>query len=114
MNTGKNLFAKLQNADSPRGIWENIDAGREYLRKCDSAERGWPPSLSVPVHWAPRRVTRESALRRNELIAALADEACIAYAASGGYTERIVEWLKSWCVPPFVRTLINHEVHRSQ
>lgn len=54
MNTGKNLFAKLQNADSPRGIWEIIDAGREYLRKCDSAERGWPPSLSVPVHWAAK------------------------------------------------------------
>lgn len=47
----------------------------------------------------PRRVTRESALRRNELVAALADEACIAYAAPGGYTERIVECLKSWRVP---------------
>lgn len=57
---------------------------------------------------------RESALRRNELIAALADEACIAYAASGGYTERIVDWLKSSCVSPFGRMLINHEVQRSQ
>lgn len=47
----------------------------------------------------PRRVTRESALRRNELVAALADDACIAYAAPGGYTERIVERLKSWSVP---------------
>lgn len=52
-----------------------------------------------PFIGQPRRVTRESALRRNELVAALADEACIAYAAPGGYTERVVEWLKSWRVP---------------
>lgn len=47
----------------------------------------------------PRRVTRGSALCRNELVAALADEAYIAYAAPGGHTERIVERLKSWRVP---------------
>lgn len=38
MNTDKNLIAKLQNADSPRGIREITDAGREYLRKYGSAE----------------------------------------------------------------------------
>lgn len=38
MNTDKNLFAKLQNADSPRGIWEITGAGREYLRKYGSTE----------------------------------------------------------------------------
>lgn len=46
----------------------------------------------------PRRVTRESALIRNELVAALADEAYIAYAAPGSYTERLAERLISWGV----------------
>lgn len=47
----------------------------------------------------PTRVTKESALRRNEVVAGLADEAYIAYIAPGGQTERIVGMLAKWGVP---------------
>ena len=52
-----------------------------------------------PFTESPRRVTRESARRRNELVAALADEAFIAHITPGGETERIAEMLKRWRVP---------------
>jgi hypothetical protein len=47
----------------------------------------------------PRRVTKDSALRRNELVAALADEAFIAHVSPGGQTAYIVEILERWHVP---------------
>ncbi len=47
----------------------------------------------------PKRVTKESALRRNELVAALADEVFIAHLTPGGQTERMAEMLKRWRVP---------------
>lgn len=47
----------------------------------------------------PKRITQDSAKRRNEIVAALADEAFIAHIAPGGHTERIAEWLKEWSVP---------------
>ncbi|MGH8524389.1 MAG: hypothetical protein ACREXY_09275, partial [Gammaproteobacteria bacterium] len=47
----------------------------------------------------PKRVTKESALRRNEVVAALADEVFIAHIAPGGETERIAELLARWRVP---------------
>jgi predicted Rossmann fold nucleotide-binding protein DprA/Smf involved in DNA uptake len=47
----------------------------------------------------PRRVTKESALLRNELVAALADEVFIAHLTPGGQTERTAEMLKRWRVP---------------
>lgn len=47
----------------------------------------------------PKRVTKNSALCRNELVAALADEAYIPYLSSGGQTARIAAMLKSWKVP---------------
>lgn len=47
----------------------------------------------------PRRATRESALIRNELVAALADEAYIAYAAPNSFTEQLTARLISWGVP---------------
>lgn len=46
-----------------------------------------------------KRVTKESALRRNEVVAALADEAYVAHAAEGGQTAAIVGMLKRWRVP---------------
>ena len=48
---------------------------------------------------SPRRVTRESARRRNELVAALADEAFIAHVTPGGETERLAEMMRGWGVP---------------
>ncbi|MEW6607233.1 MAG: DNA-processing protein DprA [bacterium] len=47
---------------------------------------------------SPKRISRESALRRNELVAALADEAFISYAKPGSHTEDILQRLKSWGV----------------
>jgi predicted Rossmann fold nucleotide-binding protein DprA/Smf involved in DNA uptake len=47
----------------------------------------------------PKRVTKDSALRRNEVVAALADEAYIAHVSPGGRTARIVEMLLRWRAP---------------
>jgi hypothetical protein len=52
-----------------------------------------------PFAGTPRRVTRESAIRRNEIVAALADEAFIAHITPGGETERLAELLRGWDVP---------------
>ena len=52
-----------------------------------------------PFTREPKRVTKDSALRRNELVAALADEAYIPYLSSGGQTARIAEMMMGWKVP---------------
>jgi predicted Rossmann fold nucleotide-binding protein DprA/Smf involved in DNA uptake len=52
-----------------------------------------------PFNRQPRRVTKESALQRNEVVAALADEAFVAHIAPGGQTARIVALLHQWQVP---------------
>lgn len=44
----------------------------------------------------PVRVTKESANRRNEFVAALADDAYIAHISPGGQTARIAERLALW------------------
>jgi len=46
-----------------------------------------------------KRVTADLASRRNELVAALADEAFIAHATPGGRMEKIVERVKTWGIP---------------
>jgi hypothetical protein len=46
----------------------------------------------------PTRATKNSALRRNEFVAALADEAFIAHITPGGQTAHIAELLKTWGV----------------
>lgn len=51
-----------------------------------------------PFTQQPKRVTRESAVRRNEIVAALADEVFIAHVTPGGETERMAEMLKRWGV----------------
>lgn len=51
-----------------------------------------------PFAKKPKRVTKESALRRNEVVAALADEVFIAQITLGGQTERMAEMLKRWGV----------------
>lgn len=52
-----------------------------------------------PFTKQPNRVIKDSAIRRNEIVAALADEAYIAHVSAGGQAERIVEMLKLWHVP---------------
>lgn len=52
-----------------------------------------------PFSRQPRRVTKESAFRRNEVVAALADEAYVAHIESGGKTDQILKKLAEWKVP---------------
>ena len=47
----------------------------------------------------PTRVTKDSALRRNEFVAAMANAAYIAHISPGGQTERIAGMLGRWGVP---------------
>lgn len=47
----------------------------------------------------PTRVTKDSALRRNEVVAALADAAYIAHVSPGGQTDRIAAMLVRWRIP---------------
>jgi hypothetical protein len=46
-----------------------------------------------------KRVTTELATRRNELVAALADEVCFAHITPGGQSERLTHRLTEWGVP---------------
>ena len=46
----------------------------------------------------PRRITKEAAMRRNEVVAALADDAYIAHVEPGSGTARIAQMLKTWSV----------------
>jgi predicted Rossmann fold nucleotide-binding protein DprA/Smf involved in DNA uptake len=57
-----------------------------------------------PFAKEPRRGTKESAVRRNEFVAALADNAYAAHAAPGGQTARTIELLRGWAVPSAVGT----------
>lgn len=46
-----------------------------------------------------KRIVKESALRRNRIVAALADDAFLAHVSPGGETERIAQLLATWNVP---------------
>lgn len=48
---------------------------------------------------AEKRVTAELAIRRNALVAALADEVCFAHITPGGQSERLTHSLTEWRVP---------------
>jgi predicted Rossmann fold nucleotide-binding protein DprA/Smf involved in DNA uptake len=48
---------------------------------------------------SPRRVTRDAARRRNEVVAALADEVFMAHLAAGSRTARLADMLTRWGVP---------------
>lgn len=57
-----------------------------------------------PFAMEPRRVTKDSAARRNEFVAVLADNAYVAHAAPGGQTAKTIDLLRAWSVPPAVGT----------
>jgi predicted Rossmann fold nucleotide-binding protein DprA/Smf involved in DNA uptake len=69
----------------PTGIRAAFEAGRVLF-------------LS-PFTRQPARITKESAVRRNEVVAALADDAYIAHVVPGGGTARIAQMLDGWGVP---------------
>ena len=52
-----------------------------------------------PFTKKPKRVTQDSALCRNKLVAALADDAYIAHVSPGGQIAQIAAVLKQWRVP---------------
>ena len=52
-----------------------------------------------PFTGQPNRITKESAMRRNEVVAALADNAYVAHVSPGGGTARIAQMLEEWNVP---------------
>lgn len=51
-----------------------------------------------PFNNTIRRTNRASALRRNEIVAALCDEAVIAHITPGGQTETMVKQMQKWGV----------------
>ena len=72
--------------------------------------------IRIPAHWRgaldtgrllmlspfekrPRRPTTESSSQRNELVAALSDEALIVHAEPGGSVARISELIRDWKIP---------------
>ena len=72
--------------------------------------------IRIPAHWRgaldtgrllmlspfekrPRRPTAESSSQRNELVAALCEEALIVHAEPGGSVERITELIDRWNIP---------------
>lgn len=57
----------------------------------------------------PRQITADSALRRNEMVAALADDAYIAHVSPGGQTTRIADMLLKWKGPLSDASRISHQ-----
>lgn len=52
-----------------------------------------------PFIQRPVRITKDSAVRRNEVVAALADDAYLAHVVPDGGTARIAQMLERWSVP---------------
>lgn len=52
-----------------------------------------------PFAQGPARITKRSATRRNDVVAALADTAYVAHVTPGGQTEQTAEQLRKWGVP---------------
>ena len=68
------------------------------LGECRSAFEDGRILFLSPFETTPRRVTRASAIRRNDIVAALADEVFIANVTPGGETERLRARLQTWGV----------------
>jgi predicted Rossmann fold nucleotide-binding protein DprA/Smf involved in DNA uptake len=67
--------------------------------ECRSAFDAGRVLFLSPFTGPPQRVTMDSAARRNEFVAALADEAHLPHVSLSGQTARIVEMLTAWKVP---------------
>ena len=74
-------------------------AGTRLPAECRTAFDAGRVLFLSPFINAPRRVTRDAALRRNEMVAALADQVFIAHLASGSRTARMADMLTQWGVP---------------
>lgn len=74
-------------------------AGMRLPAECRTAFDAGRMLLLSPFINAPRRINRDVALHRNELVAALADQVFIAHLAAGSQTARLADMLKRWGVP---------------
>jgi predicted Rossmann fold nucleotide-binding protein DprA/Smf involved in DNA uptake len=74
-----------------------IEAMRIPKETRDAFDAGRVLFLS-PFCQHPKRVTRESAVRRNEVVAALADDVYIAHVSRDGDTARLAQMLTAWRV----------------
>jgi predicted Rossmann fold nucleotide-binding protein DprA/Smf involved in DNA uptake len=66
--------------------------------ECRSAFDAGRVLFLSPFAGTPKRVTKDSAARRNEFVAALADDVYIPYVSPSGQTARIAELLAAWKV----------------
>ncbi len=74
-------------------------AGMRIPAECRTAFDAGRLLLLSPFIASPKRVTRDAALRRNEMVAALADQVFIAHLAFGSRTARMADMLTRWGVP---------------
>jgi predicted Rossmann fold nucleotide-binding protein DprA/Smf involved in DNA uptake len=74
-------------------------AGMRVPAECRTAFDAGRVLFLSPFINSAKRVTRDAALRRNEIVAALADQVFIAHIASGSRTARMADMLKRWGVP---------------
>lgn len=75
----------IENMRISRGWRTGIEAGRLLLVS--------------PFSSSDHRVTAALAERRNEFVAALADEPCLIHASPGGKLSRLAQRIQSWGIP---------------
>lgn len=76
-----------------------VIVGMRIPTECRPALEAGRLLILSPFTDSPRRVTKDSAARRNEVVTALADEAFVAHVTPGGQTAMTVEMLNRWGVP---------------
>ena len=82
------------------GFGENLCVHQNPLLFSLQAVRDSPAkTVHVVTNASTNRVTAELASRRNEFVAALADEAFVAHAAAGGHLETLSQRLHAWGIP---------------
>lgn len=74
-------------------------AGMRISPECRPAFDNGRVLFLSPFVQAPARITKHSAARRNDVVAALADTAYMAHITPGGQTEKTAEQLRKWGVP---------------
>jgi len=76
-----------------------VISGMRMSSECRAAFAAGRLLFLSPFVRSPKRVTRESALRRNEMVAALADDVFIAHVTPYGQTAKMAVLLGIWGVP---------------
>ncbi|HET6387206.1 MAG TPA: hypothetical protein VFJ58_27775 [Armatimonadota bacterium] len=96
----KECFQILLRGDQPIIIClARTMAGMRIPTACQAAFEAGRLLFLSPFLTFPKRITRESALRRSEVVAALADEVFFAHVTPGGHTARMAEMIAAWGTP---------------